>query len=165
VHVGFESGSQKMLDLMEKGTTVEQNYEAYKILKKMGIQMFGMFILGLPNETKQDVEATIKMLQTMRLEIPGTSFFTPFPGTVLYDYCKKNGLLAITDYGDYDRAKKTPKIKGIDYEYLEKMLLKALPIERRIRRTLKKMMAAFLGGRNSQKIIDAIKSLSKKRKS
>jgi radical SAM superfamily enzyme YgiQ (UPF0313 family) len=165
VHVGFESGSQKMLDLMEKGITVKQNYDAYKILKKLGIQIFGMFILGLPTETKQDVSETIKMLQTMRLTVQGTAFFTPFPGTVLYDYCKKNGLLAITDYRDYDRAIKTPKIKGIDYDYLEKQLLKGLPIERRIKRAVKKIMSALLGEKRSKELVGSIKSFFRKGKS
>lgn len=164
VHVGFESGSQKMLDLMEKGTTVKQNYDAYKILRKLKIQIFGMFILGLPTETKQDVRETIKMLQTMRLAVQGTAFLTPFPGTVLYDYCKKNDLLAITDYRDYDRAKKTPKIKGIDYDYLEEQLRKGLPIERRIKNGIKKMVKNALGKQYGPKVISSIKALFRAKK-
>ncbi len=121
VHIGFESGNQRMLDLMKKGCTVEQNYEAYKILKQFGLEIQGMFIIGLPTETKEEVGDTIRMIKSMQLERPVLTFFTPYPGTELYEYCKEKGLLTITDYSDFDRSKMSPKIKGIDYNELLKI--------------------------------------------
>jgi len=121
VHVGFESGNQRILDLIKKGTTVEQNYESYRILKGHGLEVQGMFIIGLPTETRGEAEDTIRMIKTMELERPVLTFFTPYPGTGLYEYCKEHGLLTITDYSDFDRSKMSPKIKGIDYNELLKL--------------------------------------------
>lgn len=145
VHVGFESGNQRILDMIKKGVTVEQNYEAWRILNKMGIGIFGMFMLGFPGETRKETEDTIRMIKRRRLEVTGIAFFTPYPGTELYEYCKQHDLLAITDYSDYDRVVLTPKIKGVDYHYLGKKVRSTFTVTRRLKNRIKSMLIYFFG--------------------
>ena len=145
VHVGFESGSQRILDAIKKGVKVEQNYKANKILQNRNIEVKAMFMLGFPFETKADIKATVKMIKRMKLVRPSIAFFTPYPGSELYDYCKDKDLLAIKDYADFDRAKKTPKIKGIDYKYLVKQCRSTWPVEWRVKYRIKQAIKIIMG--------------------
>lgn len=119
--IGFESGSQRVLDLLKKGTTVEENLKAAEIIKKHGIAIGGSFMLGSPNETKEDVDATVKLAKQIKPNFTSVAFFTPCPGSELYDYCKKNNLSLIKNYEElvtYAPDSSKPKIKGVDYSYL-----------------------------------------------
>lgn len=121
VSVGFESGSQKILDLMKKGTTVEQNLEAAKIIKSTGAKIYGNYMLGLPWETKEDIQATARMVDEIGAEMPSWAFFTPYPGCELGEYCIKEGL-SLLDRNSYDRCPSGRKVSHVDYDYLNKVL-------------------------------------------
>ena len=89
VWLGAESGSQKILDAMDKGTTVEQIREATKLLKHHGIKAAFFLQFGYPGETKQDIDATLTMvLKEMPDEI-GISVSYPLPGTKFYETVKE----------------------------------------------------------------------------
>ncbi|MCP3893536.1 MAG: B12-binding domain-containing radical SAM protein, partial [Bacteroides sp.] len=98
--IGFESGSQRMLDLIEKGTTVEQNYKAAEICRQYGVKIFGTYMIGLPGETKKDALLTKAMMLGIRPDHKLSFVFTPIPGTKMYEYCEKNDLLLDQDYTD-----------------------------------------------------------------
>ncbi len=118
--IGFESGNQRILDLLRKGTTVEQNYKAAEICKKYKIKILATFMMGLPTETKEEVKDTIRMIRTIKPEQPGPFYFTPIPGTDIYDYCIKNDLLLKDDPFEIQRTGNfIPKIKGVDYKFLD----------------------------------------------
>ena len=118
--IRFESGSQRILDFLQKGTTVEQNLEATEICKKYGIIVRGLFMLGAPTETKEDVQATLDMIRKMKPHVYSFSFFTPMPGSHLYEYCKERDLILVKSYSDLAKmGPELPKVKGIDYEYLK----------------------------------------------
>lgn len=121
VSVGFESGSQRILDLMKKGTTVEQNYEAAKIIKSAGAKIYANYMLGLPQETKQDIQATARMADIINAEMPSWAFFTPYPGCELGEECISQGL-SLLDRNHYDRCPSGQKVKGVDYVYLNAVL-------------------------------------------
>jgi len=83
MNFGFESGSQKVLNLMNKQTTVEQMDNAIRILEKCQMPYFGTFIIGYPGETKEDIDKTIEFCK--RHGILAKPFFaTPYPGTPLF---------------------------------------------------------------------------------
>ncbi len=85
VWIGAESGSQHILNAMDKGTTVEQIYEATAALKKAGIRAGHFLQFGYPGEGEKEIEATLKMVrETMPDEI-GISVSYPLPGTKFYD--------------------------------------------------------------------------------
>jgi anaerobic magnesium-protoporphyrin IX monomethyl ester cyclase len=116
---GFESGSDRVLKFIRKGTTSAQNIEAARICRKHGISIWANYMLGLPTETKAEVMETVRMLKTMDPDYYSPAFFTPHPGTDLYDYVVEHDLSRITDYDSYRRNPTEPKIRGQDYAFLK----------------------------------------------
>ncbi len=101
VWVGAESGSQKILDAMDKGTTIEQIYEATRLLKKNGIRPAFFLQFGYLGEEKADIEKTINMLLDLMPEEIGISVSYPLPGTKFYDIVKEQ-LKEKTNWTDSD---------------------------------------------------------------
>jgi anaerobic magnesium-protoporphyrin IX monomethyl ester cyclase len=89
VWMGAESGSQKILDAMDKGTKVEQIYEATGFLKKYNVGVSLFLQLGYLNETIDDIKLTIKMMEDLLPDDIGISVSYPLPGTVFYDKVKE----------------------------------------------------------------------------
>lgn len=84
VWMGAESGSQRILDAMEKGTSVQQIYAARENLKRNNIRT-GLFLqFGYPGETWEDIESTIRMLRIAKPDDVGVSVTYPLPGTKLH---------------------------------------------------------------------------------
>ena len=81
VWVGAESGSQTVLDAMDKGTRVEQIYQARQLLKDAGIQAGFFLQFGYPGETRDDIERTIRMVRQAAPDDIGISVSYPLPGT------------------------------------------------------------------------------------
>jgi anaerobic magnesium-protoporphyrin IX monomethyl ester cyclase len=84
VWVGAESGSQKILDAMDKGTKVSQIYKARTLLKQEGIKTAFFLQFGYPGENKKDIHATIRMVKDLMPEDIGISISYPLPGTKFY---------------------------------------------------------------------------------
>jgi radical SAM superfamily enzyme YgiQ (UPF0313 family) len=85
VWVGAESGSQKILDAMEKGTTVEQIQEASRRLHEAGIKVAFFLQFGYPGETRKDIEMTLQMVRDCRPDDIGMSVSYPLPGTKFHE--------------------------------------------------------------------------------
>jgi len=85
VWMGAESGSQKILDAMEKGTRVEQIYQARENLRRHGIRACFFLQFGYPGETRQDIDQTIRMVRETQPDDIGVSVSYPLPGTKFYD--------------------------------------------------------------------------------
>ncbi len=120
--VGFESGNQHILNFLRKGTKVEMNYRAARICKKYGVRVWANYMLGIPTETKDETMDTVHMIHTIKPYRPSPAFFTPHPGSDLYDYCVKNGLSLITSHRGYSRSPNEAKVKGLDYDFLRQAL-------------------------------------------
>jgi anaerobic magnesium-protoporphyrin IX monomethyl ester cyclase len=88
VWVGAESGSQKVLDAMDKGTTVAQIYEARRRLGAAGIRTAFFLQFGYPGENAGDIKATLTMVKELLPDDIGISVSYPLPGTVFYDRVK-----------------------------------------------------------------------------
>ncbi|MCC6804342.1 MAG: radical SAM protein [Anaerolineae bacterium] len=85
VWVGAESGSQKILDAMEKGTTVAQIYEATRRLHEHGVKVAFFLQFGYPGETRADIELTLQMVRDLMPDDIGISVSYPLPGTKFYE--------------------------------------------------------------------------------
>ena len=85
VWVGAESGSQKILDAMDKGTAVEQIYEATKLLQSKGVKVAFFLQFGYLGEQMEDIQRTIDMLLDSMPDDIGISVSYPLPGTKFYD--------------------------------------------------------------------------------
>lgn len=88
IWMGAESGSQKVLDAMDKGTTVTQIRQARVLLKKHGIKTAFFLQFGYPEETKEDIDLTLKLLTETMPDDIGISISYPLPGTVFYERVK-----------------------------------------------------------------------------
>ena len=88
VWLGAESGSQKILDAMDKGTSIEQIYESTKLLKQKGIRPAFFLQFGYPGEEKEDIRKTIDMVLELMPEEIGVSVSYPLPGTKFYEKVK-----------------------------------------------------------------------------
>jgi len=104
VWMGAESGSQRILDAMDKGTKVEQIYEATRLLKKHNIHVSLFLQLGYLEETIDDIKLTVKMVEELLPDDIGISVSYPLPGTVFYDKVKEElkGKSNWTDSDDLD---------------------------------------------------------------
>ena len=85
VWMGAESGSQTILDAMEKGTRVEQIREATRRLKRAGIHVGFFLQFGYPGETREDIEKTIQLVRDCDPDDIGISVSYPMPGTKFYE--------------------------------------------------------------------------------
>ncbi|UCC76844.1 MAG: B12-binding domain-containing radical SAM protein [Anaerolineales bacterium] len=117
--IGFESGSDRVLRFIRKGTKRWQNLEAARICKKYGIAIWANYMLGLPTETKEEIMDTIHMLKQIDPDYYSPAFYTPHPGSNLYDYVMEHDLSLIKSHDSYRRNPDEPKIKGVDYEWLQ----------------------------------------------
>ncbi len=90
---GIESGNQEILNKLQKRITIEQVREAVKITHKVGIKTKGFFILGSPYETKATAEETIRFMKRILLDDFHMTFFTPFPGTKIFNNEIKNKMI------------------------------------------------------------------------
>ena len=124
--IGFESGNQRILKFLRKGTIVEQNYEAARICRKYGIKIWANYMLGIPTESKQEAMDTVKMIKKIRPDHCSPAFFTPHPGSDLYEYCIENELSLITSHNEYRRNPYGAKIRNIDYKFLNAALQESL---------------------------------------
>ena len=99
---GIESGSQRILDLVNKRITVEEIIRYNKIMSKTGIITTYNFMMGFPTETKEDIFASIDLTLKLIKENPNadiTAFYTyvPYPGTKLFDLAVRHGFKAPSD--------------------------------------------------------------------
>lgn len=99
IGLGIESGSQSILNKMNKQTTVEQNIKAIKAVKKAGIDPIIQSIYGYEGENNTTLNETIKFFKKADTTHEGFFVLTPLPGTKLYDRCIEKGI--ITDEDEY----------------------------------------------------------------
>lgn len=101
VWIGAESGSQKILDAMDKGITVQQIYEATSLLKKNKIKVALFLQFGYLGETIEDINKTIDMVKTIMPDEIGASVSYPLPGTKFYEKVKEQ-LIVKSNWTDSD---------------------------------------------------------------
>ena len=101
IALGLESGSDESLKNMKKGTTVEQNKLAVKLVKKFGLKIFGFYLIGFPWENKDHLEQTRKIIFELDTDFIELSIATPFKGSELYSML-------------YEKLEKGEKVLGKD---------------------------------------------------
>ena len=103
VGVGVESGSNKILKIINKGETIEANTMARAVCKEVGIHFKTFFIVGLPGENYETVNETKQWIINNRPDAYSLFIFVPLPGAPIYEEIKKNSgvydyVLDIEDY-------------------------------------------------------------------
>ncbi len=104
VGYGIESGSQKILDNMNKGVTVEQNEEALRNTLKARLIPLSQVMFGYPGEDESTIKETVDLFRRVHCSLPlpdspepQLSLTTPLPGSTLYDQALKDGLIRDED--------------------------------------------------------------------
>jgi len=100
---GFESGSQKILDRMNKKATIEQYKNAVALNKKYFDYEDYTFIIGCPDETGETIKESIQFCKEVGIVPTAVFFMTPYPGTPLFNEIVSEGFLDITDLDKYER--------------------------------------------------------------
>ena len=93
--VGYESGNQQILHNIKKGMRIEVAKQFTKDCHSLGIKIHGTFILGLPGETRETIQETIKFATEINPHTIQVSLAAPYPGTFLYKQAVENGWLDI----------------------------------------------------------------------
>jgi len=91
--VGYESGNQQILHNIKKGMRIEVARQFTKDCHELGVKIHGTFILGLPGETKETIQETIRFATEINPHTMQVSLAAPYPGTFLYDQAVENGWL------------------------------------------------------------------------
>jgi len=84
IHFGVEAGTQKILNVLRKGITVDMAKKAFILARKEKIQTLGYFMIGSPTETRQDILTTIKVAKMLKPDFAHFTITTPYPATDLY---------------------------------------------------------------------------------
>jgi len=85
VNIGCESGSDKILKDVGKGLRIETIQKVFKWAKTYGIERRGFFLLGMPNETREDIRLTETLIDGLDPDVVGFTILCPYPGTDHYD--------------------------------------------------------------------------------
>jgi len=102
IFYGFESGSQKILNNINKGITLEQSIKAVRMTQKEGMYATGSFIIGLPDDDKETIKETLRFAIKLKADYVQFALAEVFPGTELYEQAEKEGLLKLTSWTDLD---------------------------------------------------------------
>ncbi len=93
--LGLESGNDRTLKYLKgPSASLAHNEEAVAIIKKHGIGVFGSFIIGSPQEEKEEILDTLRFIKRSGVDAFGLYVLTPFPGTPVWEYAKKKGLVS-----------------------------------------------------------------------
>ncbi|MHA4843580.1 B12-binding domain-containing radical SAM protein [Flavitalea antarctica] len=146
VWMGAESGSQKILDAMDKGIQVSQIRAATALLKANNIKPCFFIQFGYPGETREDIELTIKMINSLLPHEIGISVSYPLPGTLFYEKVKTE-LKEKSNWTDSDemalmfRNTYSPSFYKQLHHYVHKNYRKHLAIEN-LRSLIRKPLSA-----------------------
>ena len=125
IFFGFESGSQKILDLLNKRFTINDSIKAVEIANNNEIKVVGSFIIGIPGETKETIKQTIQFAKKLKLDYGRFQLLTPLPGTKIYEYAMENNLILTKDWSKYTYLNSVMKIPGISLIELKILLWRA----------------------------------------
>ncbi len=98
--VGYESGNQEILNRIKKGIQLDEARRFTQACHKAGVVVHGTFILGLPVETKETIEQTIRYAMDLDVFSIQVSLAAPYPGTELFEMARQNGWFAKKDKTD-----------------------------------------------------------------
>ncbi|WP_293152547.1 radical SAM protein [Okeania sp. SIO2C9] len=118
--VGFESGNQQILDGVKKGIKLEVARKFMENCHKLGIKVHGAFILGLPNESRETIEETIRFACEVNPHTIQVLIASPYPGTELYSQAQENGWFTgdalVANSGIQMSALQYPNLSGSEIE-------------------------------------------------
>lgn len=126
ISFGVESGSDKILGEINKNIKKEEVIEAANICKAVGIKSYMYYILGFLGETKETIRETVDFAIKVNPDYARFFFAVPFPGSELFEECKKNGKLKLGDWSKFSQANcDCFERNHLSYEEVKKEIKKA----------------------------------------
>jgi len=101
ISVGVESGTQKILDNINKGIKLEDTRKAFKLAREVGIETIAFCMIGLPGETEETMKKTIDFILEIKPTISKLSILMPLPGTPIFEEWDKKGYIISKNWKDY----------------------------------------------------------------
>ena len=100
IEYGFEHGSQRMLDMMEKRSIVAENYKVYNWTRELGMHTVPSNVINMPGETQETINESIEFMKSLE-GLEANNFFVNYaqahPGTPLFDYALQTGMISDAD--------------------------------------------------------------------
>ena len=93
IHYGIETGSEKILKVLDKGITIEEANRIFELTRKYRIPTLAYFMIGNPTETIDDINTTFKVMKMLKPDYVHLTILTPFPGTKIYFDGLKSGII------------------------------------------------------------------------
>lgn len=124
IYYGIESGSQRILDLVGKGETLEQMEQAVRWTREAGMRTWGFFIIGFPDETAEEIEATIAFAQDIELDYAEFFICSAFPGSPLYEHAAEYDLVEKRTWSDISYGNANIRNETLTPEELELYMIK-----------------------------------------
>jgi len=94
-NIGLESGNPRILHYLKDGVSMKDNIKAIKIMKKFGLNIGASFIIGSPDETKDEILETLSFIKNNNIASTSNIYIlTPLPGTYFWEYALKRGLVS-----------------------------------------------------------------------
>jgi len=103
IYFGVESGSQRVLDYLQKGITIEDIKRAFAAGHKFGIDCCAYIMIGVPTETSEDIDMTMRLVKEIRPSHLHCSICTPMPRTYLYSKMMEDGIIEHDYWLDFAR--------------------------------------------------------------
>ena len=117
---GVESGNQNILNNCKKGVTLQQIRDAFDLTRKAKIKTHAAFMLGLPGETKDTIQETIKFAKELKADTIQCSIAQPYPGTEFFNQAQRDGTLKFSQWEEFDG-----ELMGtIEYPHLSKQYIR-----------------------------------------
>lgn len=123
---GIESGNQRILDILQKGITIEQVVSAVGHCRKLGIEVLGDFILGNPGEKREEALETLSLARALCLDYAQFTIMTPYPSTKLYAMGLEKGIIKKDYWREFARNPSKDFVTPVWEEFYTKAELVAL---------------------------------------
>jgi radical SAM superfamily enzyme YgiQ (UPF0313 family) len=123
MYFGIESANQWVLRYYNKQTTPQQAEVAVKNARKAGVDVVvGSFIVGAPNETRPEIQNTLKFAQRLDLDVPQFNILGAFPGTDLWDELALKGVIDADQYWETGLCVSEVSPDTVPYEEIQRMI-------------------------------------------
>jgi len=167
IHFGIESANQRILNYYNKQITPKQSKDAVKTAKKAGVDVvIGSLIVGAPDETRQEIQNTLKFTHQLDLDIPEINLLSAFSGTDIWDELKMKGVLDEDQFWEIGvsvceispDAVPPEEIKRMIHEYIKRFFLRPRFWLAEIMQTLKSPYRLSLAINNLNRIDTIVES-------
>ena len=131
ISIGFESGSDRILRLLNKECTEDDNLFTIDLVNRIGDDLarqgkeaprfWANIMMGIPGEEPEDAFKTLRMLKMMKHVLPSISYYAPYPGSALGNQLIAEGK-SMMSKENYHRFPDDEKVKGVDYRFYRELL-------------------------------------------